>query len=129
MNELDYPTDFPSTFEPAPEGKYQTCRDKNGKYHNDDGPAYISETEVGFATHGKDWDKEKYQTYIIECLKEISPETDTTNIPFTQIESIVYSLKGWGRRKMLIQDFVAIMNGIVSKVEYLQEVERQGGLL
>lgn len=129
MNELDYPTDFPSIFEPAPEGDYETCRDENGNYHNDNGPAYISETEVGFATHGKDWDKEKYQTYIIECLKEISPETDITNVPFAQIESIVYALKGWGRRKMLVKDYSKIISEIMDKVEYLQQVQKRGGLL
>ena len=85
-------------------------QDENGKYHNDNGPAIITKTAVYFINHGHDWSTEKYENFIRKLATELYPEQDLTEVPFTQIESIIMTEKGWGEKRTFLNELWNNMN-------------------
>lgn len=85
-------------------------QDENGKYHNDNGPAIITETAVYFINHGHDWSTEKYERFIRNLAFELYPEQHLAEAPFTQIESIIMAEKGWGEKRTFLSETWNNMN-------------------
>lgn len=79
----------------------EAYQDENGYYHNENGPAIVTEQTSYFINHGVDWDKETYETFIRNTAQKLFPNDEINNYPFTQIESLVLTTKGWGRREKL----------------------------
>lgn len=88
----------------------ESYKDENGNYHNDNGPAIITETEVYFVTHEEEWENPKYEAYIYKIAKELFPDEDLTHHSFDQIESIVLTSKGWGNRQKLHNPIIIMMD-------------------
>lgn len=91
-----------------PPGVLESNLDDLKMFHNDNGPAIITADNVYFIEHGIDWNDEKYETYIRQLFTEIASETTPNEYPFTQLESIVLTSKGWGQRKRILPDHVNI---------------------
>lgn len=79
----------------------EAYQDENGYYHNENAPAIITEQTSYFIEHGVDWDKETYETFIRNTAQKLFPNDEINSYPFTQIESLVLTSKGWGRREKL----------------------------
>lgn len=79
----------------------EAYKDENGYYHNENAPAIVTEQTSYFIDHGTDWDIEKYEIFIRKTAQKLFPNENTKDHPFTQIESIVLTTKGWGRREKL----------------------------
>lgn len=72
--------------------------DEEGKYHNENGPAYTTPYVSYFLNHGEDWTDEEYETFIRNKANELFPEDDLSTFPFSQLVSIVHTTENWEKR-------------------------------
>lgn len=70
-------------------------KDSSWRYHNNNGPAFITEDATYFLTHGEEWELEKYETFIKKQATQLLPNENLNDYPFTQLESIVYAVNNW----------------------------------
>lgn len=88
-------------FHILPKEIIESQKSSEGEYHSTTGPAIITENAVYFLKYGQDWDDETYTTYIEEKIQELIPGININDYVFSQLESLVLTLKGWGQRKKL----------------------------
>lgn len=88
------PQDFPSKV-------LKTRKDVKGSFHNNNGPAVITEDGVYFCEHGYDWTDEQYEKFIRTKIKQMKTGLNLKGIPPTQLASIVHTSENWGERKQL----------------------------
>lgn len=74
-------------------------KDSLGRFHNDNGPALITDIATYFLTHEEEWELEKYETFIREQATQLLPNENLNGYPFNQLESIVYTLNNWPTRQ------------------------------
>lgn len=79
----------------------ESYKDDEGNYHAENYPAIITEDNVYFLNHGKDWDDQKYENYIREKAANLYSDENTAQYTFSQMESIILTTLGWGSRKKL----------------------------
>lgn len=72
--------------------------DEKNRYHNENGPAYTTSDVSYFLNHGEDWSDEEYEIFIKNKAQQLFPEENLTNLPLSQLVSIVHTTEGWEPR-------------------------------
>lgn len=72
--------------------------DEQNRYHNENGPAYTTPNVSYFLNHGEDWSDEEYETFIKNKAQQLFPDENLTNLPLSQLVSIVHTTEGWEKR-------------------------------
>lgn len=92
---------------PHPKNMVEVHLDSEEYPHNLKGPALVSPTgEAYYYTHGIQWDTETYQNFIKREISILDPTVKINDYPFSQLESIVLSARGFGKRHVFKETMV-----------------------
>lgn len=86
---------------PHPKNMAEVHLDSEEYPHNLKGPALVSPTgDSYYYTHGIQWSTEEYQNFIKREILILDKTIQIKDYPFSQLESIVLSSRGFGKREI-----------------------------
>lgn len=92
---------------PHPKNMDEVHLDADEYPHNLKGPAMVSPSgEAYYYTHGIQWDTETYQSFIKREILILDKTIKINDYPFSQLESIVLSEKGFGKRHIFKETII-----------------------